>query len=121
MNEAEKLTSDSDTWDNGALGKDEQFAVRANQDVENAANEALGLQMISVRLQKSLIEDLKYIAKLNEVGYQPLIRDVLCRFAKNEKKNIMMEILERKQLENKLKQAEELNAKSESIKHTKVA
>ena len=79
------------------------------------------MQMISVRLQKSLIEDLKYIAKLNEVGYQPLIRDVLCRFAKNEKKNIMMEILERKQLENKLKQAEELNAKSESIKHTKVA
>ena len=121
MNDADKLTSDSEAWDNGALGQDEQFAVRTSQETENAVDGALGLQMISVRLQKSLIEDLKFIAKINEVGYQPLIRDVLCRFAKSEKKNIMMEILERKQLENKLKEAEELKSKAGSVKHKKAA
>lgn len=121
MNDTDKLTSDADVWDSGALGQDEQFAVRTNQETENAVSEALGLQMISVRLQKSLIEDLKFIAKINEVGYQPLIRDVLCRFAKNEKKSIMMEILERKQLENKLKEADASKSKAGSVKHKKVA
>ena len=83
-NDADKITSDAEAWDNGTLGQDEKFAVRTSQEAENALNEALGLQMISVRLQKSLIEDLKFIAKINEVGYQPLIRDVLFRFAKKK-------------------------------------
>ena len=121
MHDTDKLTSDTEAWDIGVLGQDEQFAVRTNQETENAVSDALGLQMISVRLQKSLIEDLKFIAKINEVGYQPLIRDVLCRFAKNEKKNIMMEILERKQLENKLKEADESKSKAGSVKHRNVA
>ena len=89
MNDADKLTSDSEAWDNGALGQDEQFAVRTSQETENAVDGALGLQMISVRLQKSLIEDLKFIAKINEVGYQPLIRGVLCRFAKRDRKSVV--------------------------------
>ncbi len=103
MKDADKLVVDAEAWDNGDLGQDKQFVVRANSEAEQALNVALELQMISVRLQTSLIEDLKFIARINGVGYQPLMRDVLCRFAKSEKKSIMMEILERKQLENALK------------------
>ncbi len=42
-------------------------------------------------LQKSLIEDLKHIATLNGIGYQPLIRQILTRFADAEKKRILRE------------------------------
>jgi len=49
------------------------------------------LQPISIRLEKSLIEDFKFIAILNRIGYQPLIRQVLKRFADCEKKRILRE------------------------------
>ena len=110
MKDADKLVVDAEAWEHGTLGQDEQFAVRANKEAEEALNEALGLQMISVRLQTSLIEDLKFIAKINGIGYQPLLRDALCRFARNEKKNIMMEMLERKHLENALENNKDNNS-----------
>jgi uncharacterized protein (DUF4415 family) len=56
---------------------------------ETALDDALGLQMISVRLSKSLIEDLKFCATANGVGYQPMIRDVLSRWARGEKNTII--------------------------------
>jgi hypothetical protein len=47
----------------------------------------LGLQMISLRLSKSLIEQFKELAKLEQIGYQPLMRQVLTVYAKqNEHK-----------------------------------
>ncbi|MBC8950174.1 BrnA antitoxin family protein [Xenorhabdus sp. TS4] len=59
---------------------------------DDLINEALDLQPISIRLNKSLIEDLKMIADLNGLGYQPLIRQVLNRFANSEKKRILTEV-----------------------------
>src|SRR5687767_6729709 len=50
---------------------------------------AVGLQMISIRLERRLIADLKAIAEHHGVGYQPLIRDLLNRFAKSELRDIL--------------------------------
>ncbi len=47
-------------------------------------DKALGLQMISIRLPVRLIEQLKVIAMHRGIGYQPLMRDVLGRFARGE-------------------------------------
>jgi hypothetical protein len=59
-------------------------------------NDALELHPISIRLNKSLIEDLKMIADLNGLGYQPLIRQVLTRFTDCEKKKILQEFHDQK-------------------------
>ena len=50
---------------------------------EAAIEDALGLQLISIRLQKSLIANLKVIAEFHQVGYQPLIRYLLNRFVRS--------------------------------------
>jgi predicted DNA binding CopG/RHH family protein len=59
-----------------------------------AIDDALGLQMISIRLQRSLLNNLKLIADHHGIGYQPLIRDLLNRFAKAEMKQILSELVE---------------------------
>ena len=88
---SKKITGTPDAWDDGSLGRDEEF-VRVSKQVDDAAlSEAAGLRPISIRLQKSLIEDYKMIAELNGIGYQPLIRQVLKRFAEAEKKQILRE------------------------------
>lgn len=52
--------------------------------VQFAVDEAAGLEMISIRLDKSLIEDLKLMASRKGIGYQPLIRKILDRFVYKE-------------------------------------
>lgn len=88
---SKKIAGTSEAWEEGDLGQKEEFA-RASKNVDDAAlNEAVGLQPISIRLQKSLIEDFKMIAEINGIGYQPLIRQVLKRFADSEKRRILRE------------------------------
>lgn len=81
-------------WDRGELGRDEQFARRVDGVDEAAIDAALDLQQISIRLQKSLIEDFKRIARLHGLGYQPLMRQVLTRFVDSEKKRVLREASE---------------------------
>jgi hypothetical protein len=71
-------------WESGELGRSEEHVIVAAPEVEAALDEALGLQPISVRLQQSLIKDLKLIARYHGIGYQPLLRDALNRFARFE-------------------------------------
>ena len=78
-------------WEEGKLGKDLKYAERADVALENALDEAIGMQMISIRLQKKLIENLKIIAKHHGIGYQPLIRQLLTRFVMAEFKNMLNE------------------------------
>jgi hypothetical protein len=81
-----------EAWDSRALGSDPNFAVLADASDDGAIDAALGLQPISIRLQKSLVEDFKLIAQLNGLGYQTLMRQVLTRFADSEKKRILREV-----------------------------
>lgn len=85
------IPASDDAWDSGQLGRDEEFVEVAPTGNEATIDEAMGLQMISIRLQKSLIEDFKFIASLNGISYQPLIRQVLTRFADSEKKRLLRE------------------------------
>lgn len=88
---AKKIVGTPEAWEDGSLGREEEF-VRVSKNVDGAAlDAAAGLQPISIRLQKSLIEDFKMIAEINGIGYQPLIRQVLKRFADSEKRRILRE------------------------------
>lgn len=85
------IPSTDEAWESRELGCNEAH-VKVSDDIsETDINDALELHPISIRLNKSLIEDLKLIAELNGLGYQPLIRQVLVRFADCEKKRILQE------------------------------
>ena len=86
-----KIAATDEAWDKGELGESEAHVKKLDDDIEAQIDEALGLQPISIRLQKSLIEDFKMVATLNGIGYQPLMRQVLKRFVESEKKRILME------------------------------
>lgn len=90
MTKKTKTKETHEPWDSRELGAEEKFATVHASD-EAAIDAALELQPISIRLQKSLIEDFKLIAQLSGLGYQPLMRQVLARFADCEKKRILRE------------------------------
>ena len=50
--------------------------------------DSLGLQPISIRLEKALIEDFKTISAIDGIGYQTLMRQALWRFADCEMKRM---------------------------------
>lgn len=56
----------------------------APTELDQLVDESLAMQMISIRLPKRLLDDLKLIAKKEGLGYQPLMRRVLTRFASAE-------------------------------------
>lgn len=82
-------------WETGTLGQDEEYAVALTAEEataeEELIDEALELKAISIRLEKSLIEDFKMLAALHGLSYQPLMRQALRRFADCEKKRILVE------------------------------
>lgn len=78
----EELTADHERWDNRELGASEEHLAFISDQEQQEMDDDMGLQLISIRLNKSLIETLKGLAKVDGIGYQPLIRQVLTRFAK---------------------------------------
>ena len=95
MTEAPKITGTEEAWDTGALGADEQHAKAVAPEVPEAVDKTLGLQAVSIRLPKALIDDFKLIARFHGMGYQPLMREALCRFAEGEKKVLLIQYAER--------------------------
>lgn len=84
MARSEKVKVSVDAWENGKLGRDDRFVKTAESAEEAALDEALELKLISIRLPKKLISQLKLVGHFHGVGYQPLIRDILGRFVKSE-------------------------------------
>ena len=97
-----KKPGNAEAWDSGELGEDKSSAKVASAETTRAINDALGLQMISIRLPKSVIEDFKVIAQIEGVGYQPLMRTALIRFAECEAKRVMREYAAQRELEKKV-------------------
>lgn len=85
--------ADNCPWETGALGLSEDHAVPVSEEHESAVDEALELQLISIRLPRGLIADLKFIATNEGLGYQPMVRRVLQRFVAHEFKNMAHETL----------------------------
>jgi len=91
-NTTDKISGSSEAWDSGDLGSDENYVECVEVD-EKAIDEAAELRLISIRLQKSLIEEFKLIAKLNGIGYQTLMRQILKRFADSEIKKLVRDCM----------------------------
>lgn len=93
MSKKVKIEANDESWDSGKLGRDEEY-VRVSDGVdEQSIDASVGLVAISIRLQETLVNDFKMIAKLNGIGYQPLMRQILTRFADCEKKKIIQDML----------------------------
>jgi len=84
----EKIEGTAEAWESGALGMDDEFVKISTLTIDDIEDD-LGLHAISIRLKKSLIEELKLIAQIHGLGYQPLMKQILQRFVDAEKKNIL--------------------------------
>lgn len=85
-----KRVEEDDRWDSGVLGRDMKHAKEASLTLEDAEklSAAAGLQMISIRLPKPLIDDFRFIADTQGLRYQTLMRQALARFAECEIKQM---------------------------------
>jgi hypothetical protein len=68
---------DVEDWESGKLGADAAHAKPTSAEDEREMDEAMGLQVVSVRLPKQLIAQLKLLAGDKRLGYQPYLRMVL--------------------------------------------
>jgi uncharacterized protein (DUF4415 family) len=91
MTKPNKIPGSDEAWDSGELGGDAEHAQPIRENLEKEIDASLEMHLISIRLQKSLIEDFKAIAQLNAIGYQTLMRQILKRFVECEKKKILRE------------------------------
>lgn len=92
MSKAEKIPGTIDAWEDGTLGDSMEHAEVASPGMHQAVEDALAMQMISIRLPKSVIEAFKALATLEGIGYQPMMREVLMRFADSEAKRVLIEV-----------------------------
>ncbi len=61
-----KIPSADEAWEDRTLGAEEAFAKVA-EGIEDEIDEAAGTQLISIRMQKAMIDDLKAIAAVISV------------------------------------------------------
>ncbi len=95
MNNTPETHNSADcAWDDGVLGRSAEHVVVASAAECKEVDESLGLQPISIRLQKTLISNLKLIAQYHGIAYQPMIRDLLNRFAASEITQIARQLAE---------------------------
>lgn len=86
-----KIKGTADNWESGKLGTSAEHAVAATAEEADAIRKATGLnmQLISMRLPQDLLTLLKEIAAYHGVGYQPMVRDLLHRWAAGEIRTIL--------------------------------
>lgn len=99
------FNAQTEKWENGELGRDEAYVQRASKSPQ--MDDALALQMISIRLPKDLIETFKLIGAVHGMGYQPLMRTTLQRFADSELKMFGKDYANQLLAQSKASQAEE--------------
>ena len=100
-----------EAWEDGSLGRDADHVAVADESFAKLVDEAIDLQPISIRLPKSLIEQLKLIARCHGIGYQPLVRDVLMRFARVELRDLLHQMEQAQRAEATLRDADSPAAK----------
>ena len=102
-----------DAWESGKLGRDKKYAVAASKELGDQIDDALGLQMISIRLDKELIDTFKLLSSKYQMGYQPLMREALKRFVDGELKMVALETLEKQSLARSKTKAQHNHLKKE--------
>ncbi len=106
----ETIPSSDEAWDNRTLGADEKYVGVVDSNIADLIDEAAGTQLISIRMQKSIIEDLKLIASLNKIGYQTLMKQVMSRFVECEKKLLLRQLISEKISEKLSENANDCNS-----------
>ncbi len=83
---ANKIPGSTGNWESGKLGLNKATAKVVSREEATAVDQSAGLNMhpISIRLPVELISQMKEIAEHHGIGYQPLIRDVIHRWAVSE-------------------------------------
>jgi len=71
-------------WESGELGCSLEHARAVSKEHETAVDDALGLQLVQLRLPKALLDDLELIAREQGLGCHALMRRVLARFSQSE-------------------------------------
>lgn len=94
-----KIENSTKAWESGELGNDLKHTRAVDKKIGAQIDEALGLQMISIRLEQDLIESFKLLGTKYNMGYQPLMREALKRFIEGEFKLIASEALEKQKAE----------------------
>ena len=93
MGKHKHVPASDEAWESGELGNDPKFAKIFEGDIQPQVDEAIAMQPISIRLPKSLIETFKLLGQRHGLGYQPLMRRVLARFAEAEMKLVLNEAI----------------------------
>ena len=88
MNAKTKTVASDDDWEDRSVGAEDDFTDVA-PDIGVDLDSALDLHPISIRLQRSLVDNLKALAQLHGLGYQPLVRQVLTRWVDSELKQML--------------------------------
>lgn len=99
----------TEKWENGEYGRSEAHVAVAPEEESIALDAALAMKLVSIRLPIPLIETLKAIAEHHGVAYQPMIRDLLTRFARSEIRQIAVE------LDSKMKEAQSVDESSPPV------
>jgi predicted DNA-binding protein len=89
MSKKSSIPGTADAWESGTLGKSDAHVRKTSTELENQIDDSLGLQAISIRLPKATIEAYKNLAEMHGVGYQPLMREAICRWADTELKMLL--------------------------------
>ena len=69
MSKETKINASDDAWESGQLGRNAEFVRVSKNANESNVDDAIGLKLISIRLQKSLIEDFKNLARFNGISF----------------------------------------------------
>ena len=90
-----QIADTPEAWESGELGQSHEYAKVAPSKLAAEIDDALGLQMISIRLDKELIDMFKLLGGKYQMGYQPLMREALKRFVDGELKMVALEALQK--------------------------
>ena len=74
-----QIEGTNEAWENGELGCDPQYAVPhiVSEKENDAINAALGLEEVTIRLEKEVVDQFKQLAQAKGVGYKTLMRVAL--------------------------------------------
>ncbi len=85
---AERFDAGNELWESKKLGASAQHAKPNSKQEDKNLDDSMGLQLLTIRVQKELIEQFKNLAKLEGIGYQPLMRQVLTRYARENEQRL---------------------------------
>jgi len=86
-----QIEKDAELWESGQLGASIEHAVPVAEEeakiIDAMIDDALSLRSVTIRLQKGLVKEFEQFAKQDGIGYQPLMRMILTKYATDRKTN----------------------------------